>query len=243
MGEMSDLPRDDGQSTIPRQQHLTSNQLEIVFYIERYHSSVGDAPTDEKILDEFNIEPAELTEFKQNSLVLKSMEARGIPYPHPSDKFTPSQMAAAATMLDPYDRRSDEKKLRDIGLTTRQWSSWLQDREFASYLRDRSELMFQNSMLEAHKGIIKGMRNGNVASITKYYEMTGRHDPNRENQVNVQLILHSLIEVIQRYVKDPVVMHNIATEMSSIAAQQNGNVYQMPRQIESVTIKGLGEDF
>lgn len=226
------------------QKYLTSSELDIVFYIERYHATTGDAPTDKKILSEFKISPQDLTEFKENPLILKSMEARGIPYPNPSDKFTPTQMAAAAAMLDPIDRRADEKKLRDLGITTRQWSTWLQDREFAKYLRDRSEILLENSVIEAHKGLIKGMRNGNIASISTFYKMTGRYDPDQQNQVNIRLLLHSFIEVIQRHVKDPVILHNIATEMTNMAARESlVNNVTPARQIESVTIKGLGEDF
>lgn len=226
-----------------RQNFLTDVELDLVFFIERTHSSNGSAPTDSQIIARFGISADELAAFKVNPLVLRSMAARGIPYPNPADKFSQRQMAAAATMLSYTDRRSDEKKLRDIGVTPREWAGWLQDEEFANYLRDRSERMATNSIHEAHLGLIKGMRSGNTASIKLFLEMQGRYNPEQENQINVRLVLHKFIEVIQRYVNDPLTLHNIARDLSSIATEQSfghalgrtiiqgDNQFQAPREI------------
>ncbi|GHF92007.1 hypothetical protein GCM10018783_73530 [Streptomyces griseosporeus] len=137
------------------------------------------------------------------------------------DKLTDEQQHAIAAMLDPYDRRSDEKKLRDIGITTRQWSTWLLDDQFASYVRDRSEVMLRNSVFEAHKGVLKGARNGNVASVKALYEITGRYRPNEEQQIDIRRVLHTFIEIIQKYVKDPVTLHNMAIELSNVATAES----------------------
>jgi hypothetical protein len=204
------------------QSFLTDEQLDLVFYIERFHSSTGNAPSDSQIRARFaNVTAEDLAEFKLNPLVLRSMGARGIPFPDPGEKFSQRQMAAAASMLSYIDRRSDEKKLRDIGVTPREWAGWLQDAEFASYLRDRSEKMAENSIHEAHLGLVRGMRAGNTASIKLFLEMQGRYNPDQENQINVRLILHKFIEVIQKHEKDPIVLHNIARDLSNIASQES----------------------
>jgi len=209
---------------------LTDVELDLVFFIERFHASTGTAPTDAQLNQRFNLTPEILNAFKTNPLVLKSFKARGIVYPAAADKFTSEQMHAAAIMLDTYDRRSDEKKLRDMGITTRQWSAWLLDDDFAAYLTDRAEKMLSNSMFEAHKGLRKGVRNGNVASVKTMYEITGRFRPDQEQQIDVRRVLHTFIEVIQKYVKDPVTMHAIAMELSQYASAEsysNGLANQM----------------
>lgn len=201
---------------------LDDKELEVVFYVERYNAQMGESPTDDQIKMRYkDVDQNWLDKFKTNPLVLKSMHVRGLIYPAPQDQFSPEMMHAASAMLDYTDRRSDEKKLRDLGITTRQWSMWIQNANFADYLRQRSELMLSNSMHEAHRGLIKGMKNGNLQNITKYYEITGRHDPNKEAQVNVRQLLHSFIEVIQRYVKDPIILHQIATDMSNLATRES----------------------
>ena len=201
---------------------LGNDELDLVFFIERQHSSTGFAPTDAQIRHRFsNVDEETLQSFKRNDLVIRSMAARGIPFPDPGEKFSQRQMAAIGSMLSYVDRRSDEKKLRDIGVTPREWAGWLQDEEFAKYLRDRSEKMAEHSVHEAHMGLIKGMRSGNTASIKLFLEMQGRYDPERESQIDVRLLIHKFIEVIQKYVKDPILLHNIARDLSAIASKES----------------------
>jgi hypothetical protein len=137
------------------------------------------------------------------------------------DTLTDEQMHAIAAMLDPYDRRSDEKKLRDLGITTRQWATWLLDDQFAAYVSDRSEMLLRNSVFEAHKGVIKGARNGNVAAAKTLYEITGRYRPNEEQQIDIRRVLHTFIEIIQKHIKDPVMIHAIAMDLSQVASAES----------------------
>lgn len=217
---------------------LTDIELDVIFFIERFAATNGAVPTRAQIEMRYTgLTDKWFESFNTNPLVLKSFKARGIVYPAQADALTDDQMHAIATMLDPYDRRSDEKKLRDLGLTSRQWATWLLDDQFAEYVRDRSERMLQNSVHEAHKGLIKGARNGNVASVKTLYEITGRYRPNEEQQIDVRRVLHTFIEVIQKYVKDPIVLHHIAMDLSNAASAEslsNGLSNQMLSGAQSV---------
>jgi hypothetical protein len=200
--------------------YLSDQFMEMVFFIERFHATQGNAPTDEIMHKRFEIEQKDLEDFKVNPLVQKSLKYRGIVYPNPSDMLTDKQMAAIAAMLNYTDRRSDEKKLRDIGITTREWHTWLLDDNFAAYLSDRSERLLTASQHEAHLGLIKGMRSGNVAHVKLFNEMTGRYNPEAENNFNIKILLGTFIEILQRNISDPVVLHRIALEMNNAAARQ-----------------------
>lgn len=221
---------------------LTDVELDLIFYIERFHATNGVAPTDNQLNQRFTgLTDELLTGFKANPLVKRSFRARGIIYPPMEDRLTAAQMHAVAVMTDLVDRRSDEKKLRDLGITTRQWATWGLDSTFAEYLRDRSERMLDNSVHEAHRGLMKGVRNGNVASVKALYEITGRFRPDGEVQIDVQRILHTFIEVIQKYVKDPVVLHAIAMDLSSYASAETmstGLTNQMMSNARAVTMQG-----
>lgn len=201
---------------------LTEIELDLVFFVERFHAQNGVAPTDDQINMRFTGITAEmLGSFKANPLVKKSFVARGIMYPPAVDVFTAKQMHAAGVMMDLLDRRSDEKKLREVGVTTRQWATWLQNDQFAGYLKERSEKLLENSVHEAHKGLLKGVRQGNLASVKQYYEITGRYRPNEEVQIDIRRVLHTFIEVIQRYVKDPILLHNISVDLANMASAES----------------------
>lgn len=209
---------------------LTDGQMEMVHFIERHHAMLGEPPSDNVMRQRYDITEDELREFKTHPLVLKSMKYRGINYPSRGELLSDRQMHAIATMTNYVDKRSDEKKLRDMGITSREWSQWMLDEEFQKYLNERSERMLIASQHQAHLGLVKGARNGNVAAVKLYNEMTGRYNPDQENNLNVRILLGSFIEVLQRHIKDPVIMHAIATEMMNVASRQSieGNASGLP---------------
>lgn len=203
-------------------QTLTDVELDLIFFIERFHASNGQAPTKAEINQRFTgLTQVDFDGLETNPLVQKSFHARGIVYPPAADKFTPDQMHAAAAMMDLVDRRSDEKKLRDLGISTRQWAQWQLDDDFAQYLRDRSEKLLSNSTHEIHKGLMKGVRQGNLAAVRTAYEITGRYDPTKQEQIDLRAVLHTFIEVIQKFVKDPITLHAIAMELSQVASAES----------------------
>ncbi|MFF5977063.1 phBC6A51 family helix-turn-helix protein [Streptomyces sp. NPDC012769] len=205
-------------------------QLEVVLFIERVHSTTGGIPTDADIVEHIrftkkirDFSVAQLKEFREDPRFHASMDSRGIPVAN-TGNLSQRQMAAASVMLNLTDRRSDEKKLRDIGVSTEEYSNWMQNSVFAEYMRQRSEVLINNSVHEAHMGLMRGVRQGNTASIKLYYELSGRYNPNEENQVNIRMVLGRVVETIQKYVTDPDVLNSLAVELSQIAIEAGSPV-------------------
>lgn len=205
-------------------------ELAAVNYIERIHSTTGAVPSDNDILEYLSITRgyniSNLAKLKSNELFKASMDSRGIVVNYePHDElrnvidFTPRQLAAASVMMNTVDRRSNEKKLRDIGVSTEEWTNWLQDRKFAEYLRERAEVLIDNSLHDAHIGLLRGVAQGNTASIQLYYRLTGRYDPDKEDNVNVRVVIGRVLEAIQKHVKDPEKLNALAVELSQIAIE------------------------
>lgn len=208
-------------------EYLSEWQIEAVNFIEKQHNTTGAMPGDSAIIDhlrflKYQINSQHIAELKENPLFIASMKSRGINLE--DYVITQRQMAAAAVMLNLTDRRSDEKKLRDIGVSTEEFQTWIQNRNFAEYMRQRSELMIENSVHLAHMGLMRGVNQGNTASIKLYYEMTGRYNPNEENQVNVRLLIGRVLEAIQKHVRDPNTLNSLAIELSQLAIEAGSPV-------------------
>lgn len=219
-------------------------QKEAVLFIERYHSVAGVLPPDSDIIEYLTItkkfkgiNSESILTLKENELFLKSMEVRGIPVDNTS--LTARQMAAASIMLNLTDRRSDEKKLRDLGISTEEWSTWMQNKNFAKYMQDRSEALIANSVHEAHMGLLRGVRMGNTSAISLYYKLVGRYDPDQENQVNVRLLIGRILEAIQKHVRDPETLNRLAVEMSQLAIEAGSPVGQNKIVPQNETMKEL----
>jgi YesN/AraC family two-component response regulator len=211
------------------QQFLKDWQREAVLFIEKHHNTTGAMPSDDDIIDylrflKFKVNSVHIEELKNSELFQASMEVRGLTFNDEPNKLTAKQMAAASVMLNLTDRRSDEKKLRDIGVSTEEFTNWLQDNQFAEYMRERSELMINNSVHLAHMGLLRGVNQGNTASIKLYYELTGRYNPNEEQNVNIRILIAKMLEVIQKHVRDPNTLNQLAVEFSQIAIEAGAPV-------------------
>jgi hypothetical protein len=209
------------------QEFLEPWQRDAVNYVERIHSTTGAMPDDSDTISylrllKHDVNEEDLDNLKENPLFLASMQARGIEL---NDFFINArQLAAVSVMMNLVDRRSDEKKLRDIGVSTEEWSTWLLNSHFAEYVRQRSEQMISNSTHMAHMGLLRGVNQGNTASIQLYYKLTGRYDPDQESNVNVRLVIGRVLEAIQKHIKDPAKLNALAVEMSQIAIEAGSPV-------------------
>lgn len=232
-------------------QFLENWERDAVLYIEHVHSVTGAVPTNSDIIEYLRLtkghpaNSASINALKDNKLFRASMDSRGIVLNYKEDEelghttsLTQRQMAAASVMMNMADRRSDEKKLRDIGVSTEEWSNWMQDRKFSDYMRDRSEILIQNSVHAAHVGLLRGVNQGNTASIKLYYELTGRYNPNEESNVNIRMVIGRVLEAIQKHVRDPGVLNSLAVELSQIAIESGSPVDRSSSNLSSTSIKG-----
>lgn len=211
--------------------------IDAISFIERHHNVTGDIPADNDIIEYLKftkkykqgLNSESLNLLKDNELFIKSMESRGLVVNTRAgelrdvDELTSRQMAAASLMINLTDRRSDEKKLRDIGVSTEEFSTWMQNNLFTRYMQQRSEQLVANSVHEAHMGLMRGVKQGNTASIKLYYEMTGRYNPNEEANVNIRVLIGRVLEAIQVHVKDPATLNSLAVSLSQITIEAGGS--------------------
>ena len=219
-------------------------ERDAVLFVEKYHAVSGKVPDKNEIsqyvtmLKRYGeISEEQVDTLFNDHLFKESMRVRGIELSNDplAKNLTARQMAAAAAMLNLVDRRSDEKKLRDLGIRAEEWATWMQNETFASYMQGRAEQLINNSTHEAHMGLLKNVRGGNVAGIRLFYELTGRYNPAEDNAVNVRVMLGRILEIIQKHVKDPQVLQNMAVELQQVAIE---NTAQTTGYSQSNTIKG-----
>lgn len=128
------------------------------------------------------------------------------------ERFSPSQIAVVVVLTDFYDQRSDQAKLRALGVTTTQFNGWMRNKDFKAFFNGMSRKHFAESDHIARKGLISGMEKGDLAAIKYFNELTGESPEER----NVQVLLSRIVEAIQLHVKDPAVLHKIEQSFAAI---------------------------
>lgn len=206
---------------------LTEVEYELLSYFEQVWLETGLLITQDKAAIDYGI-PVELFKAAWNKPEFKrELDLRGITVKSAVNgekwrlkALTELQLTAANVMMDFQDTRSQKKKLADLGVSTAQWQSWLKDRAFQDYLRQRAENILGDNTHEAHLALIDRVRSGDMSAIKYYNEITGRYVPTKDNNVNVQLILVRVLEIIQKYVQDVRVQDLIAQEFLGLATPE-----------------------
>lgn len=144
-----------------------------------------------------------------------AMLIRGIDFSGQT-RLSAEQDMAIAIMATP-DGKPFEQRLRKAGVAPSKWRAWLRNPAFrevwdavgGSVLKD-----FESDILTALTG---QALNGNVRAIEYALEVSGRHNPARQQNVDATLVMAQFIEIVQEEVKDTAVLARIAARMQMVA--------------------------
>lgn len=230
---------------MPTEIRISELELELVEFIEAFHTKYGVYPIRDSIeivllRAEWSFTDAELDEALESNLLIKSLAARGIIHPstekNSTTYLTKEQQAVIAALNNSRDTRSDVKKLNDLGVSARQFSGWMHNKRFTEHMRDSAENMLANSIADGHNALIRGVRKGDTNAIKLFFELTGRYNPAYENQVNLQEFMMNVIEAIQKHVHDPQILQALAAELQMISVANDVNPGKLDK---NKTVKSL----
>lgn len=214
----------DNLNNLNPDEDLTEEE-EFLNFLEQYWYTYGQIPSQERaaelgITKELWQSSFENSEFRKQCLdrgiSLRGLKLEQSPVGEPlwrQQMLTEEQLTVANVLLDITDTRSSKKKLQDLGISTAKYQSFLKDPTYQEYVKQRAENMLGDNQHEAHIALIDRVRSGDMSAIKYFNEITGRYVPSRgEADVNVAMILMRVIDIIQRYVKDPMIQESIAQE-------------------------------
>lgn len=207
----------DSQRSFWPQLKLTDFRREAITFVETHYFKYKSLPA--------------ISDFKQNfseTLLPKSPKAwddfllsiqdalqnRGIPsYETPQDYLEPNFVLAVNLICNPYDRRSPAAKLKEAGLTTRQWTGFLRQTKYQQYYRERLDDIFNEDMQnEAKLALARMIQAGDLQAIKHYHELQNIYRPNNTNQIFV--VLQAIMEVLATHVSSEI-LSRVATELQA----------------------------
>lgn len=202
---------------------LSQQQYNLLNYIEQIYLLEGYVPDKGACVAYVKCSPAYYDQQMKNELFLKKLSDRGIPTAQVAldikqgGALTEEQLACVNTLLDFSDRRSRTKKLADLGINSQKYQAWLRDPAFQYYIRQRSENLLPDAMHEVHGALLDTAARGDTSAMKLYYEMTGRYSTKSASEVNVEFLMMKIVEVVTKYVTDPVALEAIANELSVLS--------------------------
>lgn len=195
---------------------------------------MGDSrmPTVKEISDRAGqVDPDDILKILRHKRFRQAALSRGIQWP---DKWNenvhngtvlrshlrPEQAQVLALVMEP-SRESLHQKLRKAGITAATWMQWLKEPMFAEAVRVTSENMLGAAQSAVHSSVINSASSGNVAAQRLYYELTGRHDPAKQQMIDFGNVIGLLLEVLTRHITDPLVLGKINADLDRVMGGHN----------------------
>ena len=154
---------------------------------------------------------------------VEAATARGIPWDNFSG-LTATQMLVAQIITNPVDKRDLRAKLRSAGVTYPQYRAWMSQPAFSQYMNRITEGMLVDHIPDFNTVLTKKALAGDLHTIKYINELSGRHDPSKQQVADLQQVVQNLLTIIQKNVKDPETLQAIANEFSlTMTAAKAGN--------------------
>jgi Helix-turn-helix of insertion element transposase len=223
---------------------LTKEMYDLLLYLEQSYWRSSSLPSYEAIAAS-GIELSESVYYEAwiNPRFVDALRSRGIPehlLRTESGTFngrilTEKQMQVANVLLDTLDKRSRLKKLTELGISTAEYNQWLRDPIYRQYCLERSEQLLLDNQHVAHMSLIDRVAQGDISAIKYFNSMTGRYRERAQTAVEVNVqnnygndTLISIVEIIQRHVKDPAVLSAIGDDILALQRGNQPDVVTMP---------------
>lgn len=202
------------------EQTLSELERNVLNHCEMEWFRHGRLPTPEQLQEEFGLTPRKLMGLLQGEVVKKSFARRGIPVIE-GRTLTAEQVTAINTILNTTDKRSQSKKLADMGISAAKWNGWKQSAQFKEYYKTRVEAIFGEALPDVHMALMDRATNGDLGALKFYYEITG-HYTSEGKAVDLKMIMERVFEILTIHIKDPALLSAIGGDLLRLAGIDSG---------------------
>lgn len=199
-----------------------------VTYAESFYQTNGGklaAPEDFKFLrgslgDEGILKLLKSPEFRS------ALAKRGIFWPKKYDPdnqkalsvLSPQQQHCVLIVNDPTRNDSLRKRLELVGITYQTYRNWMKQPAFANAINTLAEDVLVDNLASVHTSMTAKAMSGDVSAAKLVYELTGRHDPNKQQMLDLSRIIGLLLESLTRRVTDTTILSQLGKDFDLILA-------------------------
>jgi hypothetical protein len=187
----------------------------ILPWIEEFWHEKGRYPEDSEIATRFGLNKLQITKLHSSKFYRNCLDRRGIALPDSDPRALTDRQAAAIAILTNFsDTRPVAARLMEAGITTDELQGWYANPQFKQTIQSRADAILDNLAPDATAELGRAINRGNFQAIKFYYEITGR--ANSPETINVKIAMQTLIEAVQKHVKDPEVLRAIGEEVQAV---------------------------
>lgn len=140
--------------------------------------------------------------------------------------LTREQDLVLLVLSDPSDNKTLSQKLKSCGVSYATYRGWMKQPVFKAQMDAMTESTLSDNS-QALVQLEKLAGQGDLAAIKFKLELSGRYDPNRQQNIDVVAMMGLLFEIVARNVKDPEALATIGEEMQQVALKLNVGTSQI----------------
>jgi hypothetical protein len=221
-----DVPATTTEVEVYDKEHVT---LAITFIESHYQLNGGKLPKfeDLKFLEAFGYGTKKrITKLLNSEEIYIGLSRRGIAWPRPYDPdrtdtliaLSPQQQHCVLIVTDPTRSDNLRKRLELVGISYQTYRNWMKQPAFGNAIRALSEDVLQDNLASVHTSMTAKAMAGDVTAARLVYELSGRHDPSKQQMLDLSRIIGLVLESLTRHVTDPIVLQRLGNDLDIIIA-------------------------
>ena len=199
-------------------------RADVLTYIEVYFYENKKLPDHHVLHEHFHEHPNRPHFLKGWRDILEelseSLSNRGIkPYNTTENYIDPKFAWATSLIVNHLDKRTIPAKLKEAGLTTKEWQSLLRRKRHFDYFQSRLDEVFDNDVRnDAKIALARSIQNGDLQAIKYYNELKNIYRPETQSGIQmVSIVLTAVMEVLAAHVSSEI-LNRVAAEIRTTPA-------------------------
>ncbi len=144
--------------------------------------------------------------------------------------LTYEQSMTIDKLSNPLDKRSNEAKLKELGVSPVKLANWRKNPLFQKIMADRSEHNLNEHIPDILNRLVGKAEAGNIAAMDRVLAMSGRYDPQNRETVVLREFLQEFYRIIAQRIPDAEMREQIASDMTMAA----GNIAMIEQQRKAI---------
>jgi hypothetical protein len=194
-------------------------RVDVLTFVEVYYYENKRLPDHHVLHEHFREHPDRPNFLKGWTTILESISDslanRGIkPYNTVENYIDPKFAWATSLIVNHLDKRTIPAKLKEAGLTTKEWQAFLRRKRHYDYFQARLDEVFdQDVKNDAKLALARAIENGDLQAIKYYNELKNIYRPETQSAMQmVSIVLTAVMEILAIHVP-PDTLNRVAAEI------------------------------
>lgn len=136
-------------------------------------------------------------------------------------ELTPQQVMTIQILTDPTRPEPFKKRLAVAGINYNVFRNWMRNPNFAEAYKTIGETMVTDNINTVHNALVQKAERGDTNAMKLFYEVSGRHDPMRQQTQDLTSLVGILLEIITRHITDVGTLTKINNDFSKALSGDN----------------------